>query len=1224
MKSFDTNRITKILASGSGNTKHTSGSPAYVKRVLVIEGDGFIRMRLIGCLVAAGFDVKFAPNGRLGLAKLRVYNPDILILELSLHGTSGLKLIRQARRDASFGDRPIYVFTSADSIKRSIRKELAETGAKVFDKSSIAEEQLVMNIAAELLGMNLAVGRSAPAPETSDAVTQSLFEANSGKTGVPVSLPAVPGDAGNSISDIRAIPNPPTTEFMDTLTKAFNPLHEQPRLDAPAAGAVSGPDPASHQLCGTVSLHSSRGVFPPDVVQGRLVTPSTSQPETPRGNLNDGQPSEPLQANTEGRQSGCKKRKPTILFVEDDPVLLKVYKRALTDQGFRVVTAEDGLLAIENLSKVRPDLVLLDLMLPKLHGFEVLKLIRADAEFKDVPVVVLSNAFMEGLAARALDAGANKGMSKSQCTPSKLVEVISELLGAAPNRSNAQEGTGQFESDTAFVTNAESQETCIWVRQKNTLRDAPEEISRIRESCRAYAKAFGAGGSSTHLDALYRRVRFFYTQTVMSGFTKLDCVAGALEALLFDVTYKKIEPTPLILRTITQAVDCLAYFVESGDTSFSDPMRKRRVLVVDDDPVCALTTVAALKLARVEAVGTQKPCEGLRMLETGCFDLVILDVDMPEMNGFEVCNQLRRMPKYKTCPVIFATICNGIDSRARGVLVGASDYMMKPITPAELTLKVAILLAKSSPETDTVPQDAAATPTSAGLSQNGFHEAGNQPPAAKPTPRKVSNEAQAAELGKHGKELGKRLAELVAQVEERKQTEAGLREQLEVTGSAKECAQVRCDQLEQELAMLRQTREELTAKVGFEEAQAAELDKHGKELEKRLAELETQVEERKQTETGLREQLEVSGSAKECAQARCSQLEQELALLRQTREELSAKVGFEEAQAAELDKHGKELEKRLERTEIARRTELAEANGRIRQGVALLTRAISDLEAERAARERIEHQNVALRQRLQGMHEEAARNLQSDRNSRQRISALEGEVHKHTEICARLTVDLQRERTQGQLAAEQLAQRKELNRKQQLTIASLTDANEVLSSAHNNLQVMFENSLGKLHDAESSLQQESGERHRLMEALESAQHDAELRSEQSRAELARLQVGIQSEQVKRRRMETNLLRLRHVTIDSARAARAVRADFRLQIQQPVDDLFRTMRRLLSLETNAEHKVLAEAALQDALLVKEHLRESQPSDVAPPACEPTVFAAGDEGNVPANMNGRNGA
>jgi len=468
------------------------------------------------------------------------------------------------------------------------------------------------------------------------------------------------------------------------------------------------------------------------------------------------------------------------------------------------------------------------------------------------------------------------------------------------------------------------------------------------------------------------------------------------------------------------------------------------------------------------------------------------------------------------------------------------------------------------------------------------------------------------------------LAELETQVEERKQTEAGLREQLDVTGSAKECAQVRCGQLEQELAMLRQTREELTAKVGFEEAQAAELDKHGKELEKRLAELETQVEERKQIETGLREQLEVAGSVKEQSQARCSQLEQELALLRQTREELSAKVGFEEAQAAELDKRGKELERRLERTEMARRTELAEANGRIRQGVALLTRAISDLEAERAARERIEHQNVALRQRLQGMHEEAARNLQSDRNSRQRISALEGEVHKHTEICARLTVDLQRERTQGQLAAEQLAQRKELNRKQQLTIASLTDANEVLSSAHNNLQVMFENSLGKLHDAESRLQQESGERHRLMEALESAQHDAELRSEQSRAELARLQVGIQSEQVKRRRMETNLLRLRHVTIDSARAARAVRADFRLQIQQPVDDLFRTMRRLLSLETNAEHKVLAEAALQDALLVKEHLRESQPSDVAPPACEPTVFAAGDEGNVPANMNGRNGA
>ena len=98
----------------------------------------------------------------------------------------------------------------------------------------------------------------------------------------------------------------------------------------------------------------------------------------------------------------------TILFIEDDPLVLKLYKGRLEREGFRIESAEDGLVALELLPKIRPDLVLLDLMLPKLHGLEVLKFIRADVNLKGTPVIVLSNAYMEGLASKAIGAGANK------------------------------------------------------------------------------------------------------------------------------------------------------------------------------------------------------------------------------------------------------------------------------------------------------------------------------------------------------------------------------------------------------------------------------------------------------------------------------------------------------------------------------------------------------------------------------------------------------------------------------------------------------------------------------------------------------------------------------------------------------------------------------------------------------------------------------------------------
>ena len=110
----------------------------------------------------------------------------------------------------------------------------------------------------------------------------------------------------------------------------------------------------------------------------------------------------------------------TILFVEDDSFVLTMYRSRLQTAGFQVEAAGDGLAAIAMLPRIRPDLVVLDLMLPKLHGLEVLKFIRSDVNLKGTPVVVLSNAYMEGLATKAMEAGANAGILKTQCTPAIL------------------------------------------------------------------------------------------------------------------------------------------------------------------------------------------------------------------------------------------------------------------------------------------------------------------------------------------------------------------------------------------------------------------------------------------------------------------------------------------------------------------------------------------------------------------------------------------------------------------------------------------------------------------------------------------------------------------------------------------------------------------------------------------------------------------------------------
>jgi two-component system alkaline phosphatase synthesis response regulator PhoP len=80
-----------------------------------------------------------------------------------------------------------------------------------------------------------------------------------------------------------------------------------------------------------------------------------------------------------------------ILLVEDDPMVVRMYQRKLTKDGFRVTLAFNGEEGLAALMKERPDIILLDIMMPKMNGIEMLKRIKADPVLKNIPVVILTN-----------------------------------------------------------------------------------------------------------------------------------------------------------------------------------------------------------------------------------------------------------------------------------------------------------------------------------------------------------------------------------------------------------------------------------------------------------------------------------------------------------------------------------------------------------------------------------------------------------------------------------------------------------------------------------------------------------------------------------------------------------------------------------------------------------------------------------------------------------------
>jgi CheY-like chemotaxis protein len=143
----------------------------------------------------------------------------------------------------------------------------------------------------------------------------------------------------------------------------------------------------------------------------------------------------------------------TILYAEDDLVVLTVYRKRLEKAGFHVIPARDGLEAIKSLSIFVPELILLDLMMPKFNGEEVLQFIRNHPHLAKVPVIILATNSIRDLAQEHILEKADRRLIKSRCTSESLLEAIQYLLaGVTTNEPLDDESEDSFAPQLSPVT----------------------------------------------------------------------------------------------------------------------------------------------------------------------------------------------------------------------------------------------------------------------------------------------------------------------------------------------------------------------------------------------------------------------------------------------------------------------------------------------------------------------------------------------------------------------------------------------------------------------------------------------------------------------------------------------------------------------------------------------------------------------------------------------------
>jgi DNA-binding response OmpR family regulator len=383
-----------------------------------------------------------------------------------------------------------------------------------------------------------------------------------------------------------------------------------------------------------------------------------------------------------------------ILIIEDDQIVANVYRNKFSVEGFQVEIAHDGESGLETIRNFKPDAVVLDLMLPKMTGVDLMKKIRSDAEFLKLPIIVFSNTYLTNMVQEAWKAGATKCLSKANCSPKQLLDVVRSTFssnGASAPEAKNTAGLKSLETKPAATEASKSlseQDATFQAElRRDFVRELPPLLASLRGLLQALFKAQDEVTRLKYVGEIYKRIHTLTSNAGITGMVALAQISDALEALVKELFEKPKNLNASTLRTVATAADFLGTLSTREANLDDQEYPVPRVLVVDDEAISRRAVTYALERAKMKPIAVDNSEAAYNMVIENKFDLIFLDVDMPGMNGFELCSKLRMLPGHKTTPVVFVTSLNDLESRANSTMSGGNDFIAKPFLFLELTVK---------------------------------------------------------------------------------------------------------------------------------------------------------------------------------------------------------------------------------------------------------------------------------------------------------------------------------------------------------------------------------------------------------------------------------------------------------------------------------------------------------------------------------------------------------
>jgi len=413
-----------------------------------------------------------------------------------------------------------------------------------------------------------------------------------------------------------------------------------------------------------------------------------------------------------------------VLIVEDNALNMKLVRSLLQMRKYRIFEAENAEKGLQLMRDHKPDLVLMDIQLPGMDGLKATQIIKNDDNLKNTPVVALTSYAMQGDEKKAISAGCSGYITKPIDTKSFL-DYIQKFLKRDSQGQKSEKTDRPTDSTGAkakiLIVDDEPKNVKLLAAQLPvnefivlTAHGGAEALQKIDDQC---PDLILLDIMMPDIDG-YEVTRRIKTNPdtreipviLVTALDGRDDKAKGLEVGAEEFITKPVNKAELQTRInsmlrlsqyreqLKLRVESEQNFTSSQRQSVTDKKQKDlpRILLVEDNEKDIKVIKYFLHDKPYELIVCRDGEEAVALVRKGKIDLILLDIMLPGMDGFDIFRILKESEETRHIQVVFITSLTDLESKIKGVQMGADDYLIKPIDKRELAARIKVLVQKKA------------------------------------------------------------------------------------------------------------------------------------------------------------------------------------------------------------------------------------------------------------------------------------------------------------------------------------------------------------------------------------------------------------------------------------------------------------------------------------------------------------------------------------------------